>query len=519
MDNRVGFLSYSGFIIPTHTLKVILGKYYDNFLKKLTLTYTPKIGPAVKANLWGETSIGNCKCITLPRTSILLMNKILTIKLIYPPLCRINPYVVDIYQNQQLIVNHIVENIFTENRIANGTSTALLNLRAGMGKTFVAAGIIGKIALRTIYVVPKRPLMLQAVKDLRMCMPDHKIASYDSKMTTLPDILVIVINSALEKAAELAKNYSFAIFDEVHSYCSEKRRKVFRLYSAPVCLGMSATTEDRIDGFDPIAHKELAYPSDSLEGESDEDDKNNKATIKLPKTGIIRAEDIPGFTYDAVVFDCRARIINYYGPPEHTQNLTHESTGKIFCSYMYKQYLADPYRLKLVTQELIKLYDWVGPNNQKHNIYIFAEEIALLRISMEALRRELLLRARADIIADLDVPELGLEMFTGGLKDNQVSEISLRGRVLCSTYGFSGTGISIPKMTCILFLTPRKSQMKQICARVIRRNSDMSIPRFVVDIVDARTSLRYQVNKRMEAYEYYGFKIENVKIKYTDIEL
>lgn len=74
-------------------------------------------------------------------------------------------------------------------------------------------------------------------------------------------------------------------------------------------------------------------------------------------------------------------------------------------------------------------------------------------------------------------------------------------------------------MTAILFITPRKANMKQTIARVLRRGSDISIPRIVVDFVDNKTALRYQVGARKQAYEFYQFKIEEVKVKYDNVPI
>jgi hypothetical protein len=513
MQKHQGFITLNGFIIPVDTLRARLRTKYNDLLNKLTITHYQKVGPPKRALMYGYNTYGGVKCIQLPRTlaKTFLGNHILeSVENLLPELNKIRVRLnLDLFENQQLITDYLCAGAFTPARVADGTACALLNLRAGMGKTFVAGGVIARLGLRTLYVVPKRPLMLQAVKDLRACfypddggVPDIYIGAYGKTLKRDPStdvskqgITVIVINSALERDEAFFRGYSLVIYDEVHSYCSDTRREIFRKCSTNVCFGMSATTEDRSDGFDPIAHKELAFD------------------------GIIRAENVPGFTYEDVKFDCRAKLINYAGPPEHTHNLTHETTGNIFVSYMYKQYLRDPYRLKLVVDELIALYDWTGDAGQKHNVYLFAEEIDLLKIAMEALRAELANRARDDIIDDIAVPELGLEMFTGGLKDDQVSRIASDGRVLCSTYGYAGTGVSIPKMSCILFLTPRKAQMKQIMARVLRRGSDQTIPRHVIDIIDTKTCLRYQVGARMLAYDHYGFAIEKVKIKYTEIAM
>jgi hypothetical protein len=52
-------------------------------------------------------------------------------------------------------------------------------------------------------------------------------------------------------------------------------------------------------------------------------------------------------------------------------------------------------------------------------------------------------RTRNDIVNDIDMPEVGLEMFTGGLKDERIADITKNGRVLFSTFGYAGTGVSI----------------------------------------------------------------------------
>jgi hypothetical protein len=412
------------------------------------------------------------------------------------------------FDNQKILVRYLLENVFTQVRIGNGTAAAILNLRAGMGKTYVAGGIINELKLRTLYIVNKRPLMMQAVKDLRaMFYPDDDgeiicpVYAYGSEKKRDPlsnlenhSVTVIVVDSALRRDDDFFRQYSFIIYDEVHSYCTQLRKKIFNKCTH-AALGMSATTEDRSDGFDVAAHKELAF-----------DD-------------IIRAESIPGFDYDNVHFDCHAKVLDYSGPAEHTQNLTHESTGNVFVHYMHNQYLRDPYRLKLAVDEIISLYDWRGPNGEFHCLYLFGEEIELLKIALNAINEELAKRNRDDIANNIEVPELGLEMFTGGLKDDKIADISKNGRILASTYSYASTGISILRMSCIVFLTPRKAQMKQCIARILRRGSDLNIPRIVVDIVDKKTCLARQLGSRMAAYNHYGFEIDRIKVKYTDIKL
>lgn len=520
MDQHKGFLGLYGLVVPMCTLQARLGNKLPILLNKLTIVHRQKVGPPKRALMYKYAEYNGVRCIHLPRTLAknFLDNKILTsVDMLFPPLREIPAQLcIDLFGNQQILIKYLLDNIYTDERIASGTACALLNLRAGMGKTFVAAGIIARLGLRALYIVPKRPLMVQAVKDLRACFypddglpPPMLIGPYGKTKKKDPNtnvaaqgVTVIVINSALDRDTEFFRGYSLVIYDEVHSYCSDTRREIFRKASASVCLGMTATSEDRNDGFDPIAHKELAFD------------------------GIIRADAIPEFTYEDVEFECEAKIINYSGPESHTHNLTHEATGKVFTHYMHNQYINDKYRLQLAVDELIALYDWRSDHLDndglplKHNIYVFAEELEILKTARTAFIAALATRRRGDIIEDIDLPEdTGLEMFTGGLKDDKITDIVKSGRILFSTFGYAGTGISILKMSAMLFLTPRKANMKQIIARILRRGSDTRIPRIVVDIVDKKTALQYQVGSRKLAYDFYGFVENLIKLKYTDIVL
>lgn len=510
-----GYLTHKGFFVPVAALKERLGfPGYAALLRKLTITTMQKIGPPKITKMYLEFNLpvpakvgsgASITCVYLPRGYIKLLSTatLTAVVNMFKPivLCDV-ALKMKLYENQRILCDHLMKAVFTPERIRIGLATCILNLRAGLGKTFVAAGIIAALKMRTLYVVPTRPLALQAVKDLEVCM-DGVIEVYgktsskkhkdDPKYNIARhNVTVIVINSAIMQTEEFFSKYSLVVLDEVHMYCTEHRRSIFRM-STHCVLGMSATTEDRNDGCDIVAHRELAID------------------------GIIRAEEVDGFTYEDVDFDGTARIITYNGPPEYTQNLTHESTDNMFVHYMYNQFIEDPYRMKVVTDELVRLYDWRGPADQQHYIYVFAEEVEILRKAKTAFNK--VLCDRQDILGDIDAPELGLELFTGGMKDEKINEIVLKGRVLFATFGFAGTGTSIPKMSAILYLTPRKSNMKQCVARILRRGSDITIPRIVSDIVDNKTGLRYQVGKRRLAYDFYGFETEYKKINYTDVPI
>lgn len=509
----VGFVTSSGFVVPTVTIRARFGKSLKAFLAKLVIITPVKVGKPKRAEMYSWSVVAGVPCLCLPRGLIsrLLSGRILTRIEVALPLCQPAgpiPLLGELFDNQAILVERIMADL-TPEAADRGTATCILNLRAGMGKTFVAAGLISRVGVRALYIVPKRPLAVQTTKDLSALLGAENVEGPRAekrtdrlaRAKTDPIVTVLVINSALTRPLPA---FDLVIFDEVHMYCSEKRRAIFKRASARYMVGMSATTEDRTDGFDPIAHKELARG-----GNVD---------------GIIRAEDVPGFTYEDVVFDCHARIIKYAGPPEHTQVLRHESTGYVFTHYMHNQFIGDPYRLRLAMRELVDLYDWRGIGSDglpaMHYIYVFAEEIDILRVAMDAIAGILRDRGRDDIVADLgvDLDSDGLRMFTGGLKDSAIGEVATHGRVLFSTYGYGGTGISIAKMSATILLTPRMAAMKQIIPRILRRGSDQAIPRVVVDIVDSNSCLKHQAGPRRLALEFYGFKLNNIQVDWKTLE-
>lgn len=499
-----GFLSQGGLIVPLGPLKSRFRGRFEELLNKLTIVHYQKIGPPKRAQMYKFAKYNGVECIQLPRTLMrtFLQSKILdNVEILFKPpkeiLIQLN---IDLYENQRILIDYLCNKVFTQERIRDGTSTAILNLRAGMGKTFVAGGIIAKLRMRTLYIVPKRPLMVQGVKDLRTCLyPDDgsapptivgqygKVKKRDaSTRVENQGVTVIVINSAIDRDPAFFAGYSLVIMDEVHSYCSEQRREIFRKSATNVVLGMSATTEDRSDGFDPIAHKELAFD------------------------GIIRAEEVPGFTYENVEFTTEVSAIRYNGPTEFTRALCHESTGRIFTPFMNAQFLRDPHRMKLAIRELRILYDWRGEQGQQHCIYVFCEEREPLKTVFEELKKSF-----GDAV---DAPELDdVGEFIGGIKDAKVTELKNNARILLTTFGYSGTGISIDKMTAILFLTSRKANMKQILARILRRGGDRTITRRIVDIIDNKTVIKYQYGSRSAAYEFYGMTVTETKIQYNEL--
>lgn len=515
-------LTKSGFYVPNTLLRSVLQNNYGKVLEALTLKYEPKIGMPIYTKLYSFKYYESTYCIILPRTFISKLKKYITVtNLLIESNTLIEPQLkIELYPDQTQIIDCLMGRNFTDECIKNGESSALLDLGAGRGKTMVSAGLISRIKRKTIYIVPNKPLAIQASKDMIIALDGVSIGIFSSKdyleeiekykpkdkkkpikevvgkkptkkqskprkkrkipPPKYPDILIIVINSALLHNW-IFDHYSMMILDEVHTYCSPQRRQIFK-FCLPIMFGMSATTAENEKGLDVIATKELAFGG-ILYGEQ-----------------VSAQKDVPKFT-------CDVEIIKYYGPDEYSKSLCHESTGILFTDYMHNQAIADPYRMSLVLNEIKKLYEWRGPNKERHLIYIFCEKLDPLDKTFEQLK--------AIYGEDLAIPEF--KSLTGGASESHLTQTRETASIILTTYGYGGTGISVSRATAILFLTSRKAKMKQILARILRRGSDLTIRRQIRDIVDIRTPLQHQLKKRMIAYDFYEMNVISKYVSYTNL--
>ena len=93
---------------------------------------------------------------------------------------------------------------------------------------------------------------------------------------------------------------------------------------------------------------------------------------------------------------------------------------------------------------------------------------------------------------------------------------ALRAHVVLTTYGFSRRGISLPDMTALVLASPRRHGNTQTLGRILRRGSDESILRVVVDIVDVCTGLRGQAAERRRAYAAKQYPVTKIACSYAD---
>jgi superfamily II DNA or RNA helicase len=363
---------------------------------------------------------------------------------------------------------------------------AILQMGAGLGKTRLAAWIARTVNARALFITNRKALKLQAWEEFCAILGDEHIGKLNgAKGVVDPEpklVTVTVINSIYKRAPEFFSAFDFIIFDEVHSYCAKTSREVFwKCNYTKYILGLTATVGDREDGMDFVYLSHLGINGD--------------------KNSQIDSKALPGWAQDEVVFDTTVQIITY-----HAANIVatpkQESTGNIDNMAMLDILMEDRARMQILLDKIEHLYK-LDIGGKQHNIYVFCEKCDHVTSMRRAIAAKLGLAADAPEIAE----------FRGGLKDDQINNIKATGRILICTYGYAGTGVSIDKMTAMVFATPRKGNMKQIVARILRRRGDIGIPRIIIDIIDARYYLRKQFAKRLIAYDHYNIQREYIKVK------
>ena len=317
-------------------------------------------------------------------------------------------------------------------------------------------------------------------------MPNVNIGLwYGKKKLYLPEtqIIISIINSALK--FENWNDIGLCIFDEAHLYCSKGRSEIFDKCQSTYMLGLSAT---------PEVKKEV--------------NDGTYAIIQWNIGPILNASNLPDYTIDDIPFQGNVRLIKYYGHEDYTKTYINEILDMVSNPKMIKQLTEDPYRLKLIiklTREIIQ-----QPNV---NLFIFANRRDYLETICEKLKDENALFMTNEEEAKQVMTIMGQS------SDKDVYEAEQYSRIILTTYQYFGTGKSIPRMNAMIIATPFKTNSRQYIGRIFRLNSDYSIVRKIIDIVDWNTTLKSQYYARKKFYDEKQFPINIEKIKWDELEL
>ena len=396
-----------------------------------------------------------------------------------------------LYNNQKVVHDYILNSIFNEERRLRGVASCVLELPTGAGKTYTAGGIIKTLnsrfitnfgrAINVLIAVPNKIILAEWRKmfhnfDLFDGF-DIIIGEYSSIKKKDGNIVIITAKSLIKaklfdmKYWEYLRKFDFVIYDEIHNYATDSYQEVFWRTCTHYNLGLTATPDERLDQMDELYIKHIGR--------------------------LIKSSDIPGYEQQAPIpWKGEVIIVKYYGPIQYTHDIKN-AEGWTAVQPMQKQFASDPYRNNLIFKFSNQLLE------RHKNTFLFGEHRDFLD----------LIAAKLNEIAG----KIICGVLKGGVKESEVAEI-IKLPIIGITYCYGKEGVSIPKMTAIMFVQSRKNKMNQIIGRILRAGGNPEETREIYDIVDQRTSLKSQLQTRKEIYRQKNFAIREIKVKYQEFQ-
>jgi len=510
MTKLVGILTINGL-----ELKVgdILDKYDKNALRKLKTKYTIKhhnFITKIDSYIHSWVEIKNKKLLILPRTSEykLLESKIIDdVKYEIPIVDTINlSYTGKSTYNQDIVYKYLMKNVYNK----DGKKGCIMKLLAGGGKTFLAFEIIKKINKKTLIIVPNTYLLDQWVVLLTQLFPENKIGQYYTKKKINGDIVVAIINSAANSkeftfkvsrgkyntvlSDDFFKEFGLVIYDECHMYCTTMFKQIFNKVNVENVMGLSATPDERGDGFDKL--------------------------VKFHLGDIIDAETIEGYEKNNNKFLSLVKVIKYNAPDEFSNIHINKHTKLVNVPKIMEELTSDPYRNQLIINKLVDFY------NKKRNVFVFSDRREHLELLYNKFINVMIIQNK-NIKSDTFIPELYKEddnrlessILYGGSNEEDINTARNHSKIIFTTYQYSSTGVSIVKMDTLVLATPRRNNMTQIIGRIFRLGSDICITRIIVDLLDNKSVLKGQHSERKKSYKDRESEFEKEEIDYGNINL
>lgn len=389
--------------------------------------------------------------------------------------------------HQKIIINHIITTTYTPQAIATGRAGLIANVDTGYGKTYIGLGMINAIKMNTLIIVHNKPQVEDWYRICAATFGADIVGTYSSSKRKDGKILITTVQSAIKDSfkfkdrtydlEQMFSRFGFVIYDECHKYCSKSFSKVFSRAQFTFTLGLSATPKN----------SELYQISEW-----------NIGPIRTMKDELRILADLKE------EFTGQIQVIHYFGPPSHTRQILN-AQGQSNHVAMVKQLLDDEHRNYWIAQYLINLA------RSGRNIYVFAVILEGLRnirkIILESLEQQNILVLDENDIKQADEKftstsdwDEKLSMLTGGAKPEDIARVSKSSKIIFSTYGYMGTGKSIPRMDTILFATPHKKGTSQYIGRIFRPGPNQHVPRIIIDIVDKRLKMASQFSVRKRVY-------------------
>jgi hypothetical protein len=407
------------------------------------------------------------------------------------------PHNLKLRNHQATIINYLLNNPFTDDKVDRGLGSFTMQLKAGLGKTYIGMGLFHHFHVKTMIIV-KKTLISQWKKELLKMFPNLVIGEYHGSKKVDGPIVLASPDSLLDKKITIKRQgekkkielnplqwfgeFGLTVIDEIQDLCTSRKVKIFRRCRGLRSLCMSATCNHRLDNMDRISHMYFGYPVDMID---------------------VFPQFKPMVSLDGIVV--HAHKINYMGPDRYT--IPQMSATGLSYPKMISQLSEDPYRSKLIVTETLDLV------RQGHSTFVFLDRIELID-SLIPYFRDIL--GKADGIL---APESKVYSVQGKSTQEEKDNAKKQGLICLVTYGCGSKGLSFDNYTAMVIGHPRRNGFLQINNRIFRLDGPRDRPRILKYIVDKRTGLKTQYNGFRQALkkEYPQTTYHEKIINYTDI--
>tara|TARA_B100001093_G_scaffold513195_1_gene584605 strand:+ start:7925 stop:9586 length:1662 start_codon:yes stop_codon:yes gene_type:complete len=358
------------------------------------------------------------------------------------------------YQTE--VVNAYLKSIDFYNNQNNGSSSALIELKCGGGKTVLGLKLVEIIKKKTIIFVQKTFLKNQWIERIQQFLPQARIGTIQGPVIDIEDkdIVIAMVQSISMKSYpdSLFDSFGFSIHDEVHHMSSETFSNCLKKCTTLYSLGLSATM-NRKDGLTFVFKMylgEICYKN------KESDDKKDNVLVKAIDYNVDDDE------YNEVERDYRGNT-KYSTMISKISNFTYRSD----------------FIINVMKNELII--------NKNQQIILLAHTKALLNYLYKEIVKQ-------------DITSVGF--YIGGMKEHDLKQ-SENKQIILATYAMAAEALDIKSLTTLLLATP-KSDIVQAVGRILREKHSQPL---IIDIIDSHEPFQGQFAKRRSFYNEKSYKI------------
>jgi len=344
-----------------------------------------------------------------------------------------------------LVMNYI--------RHIENCSGGIIQSPTGSGKTIMAIDIMSRLKLKTLVIVPTDYLMKQWTerllehtnlqsKEIGICRGD--ICEFKNEFTKVVIGMIHSLAKPGRYPESFYKEFGLCVIDEVHKLSAPTFSQSLPQFFTKYRLGMSATAR-RKDGLENVFFFHIGRICSA----------STKQDIK-PTVFMMKYDDEASH-HEGCVWGGELSLGRYF--------------NKLAVIDRRNNFIADAVK---------RMYD------KGRDILILSDRIRQLNLLQLKFKK-----------MNVSLEDVGI--FTGVVK------IGLDRKILLATYGSAGLGADIPRLSAVVFATPRVD-VEQSMGRVLRVTQDK--PQLVLDIIDVRSSImRKWAGVRMKYYQQVAGKL------------